>query len=55
MAEYTGVDDPRLLAAARQSLRTRHPELTEDDIENLVGQEANRLLNGGATDQEHTG
>ena len=52
--QYTGVDDPKLLAAARASLRERYPTLTEDDIENLVGQEANRILNGGAG-VDHTG
>lgn len=54
--QYTGVDDPKLLDAARTSLRERYPTLTEDDIENLVGQEANRILNGGTgTDTDYTG
>lgn len=42
---YTGVDDPKLLAVARDNLRHKHPSLTDDDIENLVGVEANRILN----------
>lgn len=54
-AQYTGVDDPKLLDAARASLRERHPSLTDNDIENLVGQEANRLLNGGTDSSTHTG
>jgi hypothetical protein len=53
--QYTGVDDPKLLDAARASLRERYPSLTDNDIENLVGQEANRLLNGGTDSSTHTG
>jgi hypothetical protein len=53
--QYTGVDDPKLLDAARASLRERHPSLTDNDIENLVGVEANRLLNGGTDSSTHTG
>lgn len=54
-AQYTGVDDPKLLDAARASLKQRHPSLTDNDIENLVGQEANRLLNGDTAAEDHTG
>ena len=53
--QYTGVDDPKLLDAARESLKLRHPSLTDNDIENLVGVEANRLLNGGTDSSTHTG
>lgn len=53
--QYTGVDDPKLLDAARASLRERYPSLTDNDIENLVGVEANRLLNGGTDSSTHTG
>lgn len=53
--QYTGVDDPKLLDAARASLKERHPSLTDNDIENLVGQEANRLLNGDTAAEDHTG
>ncbi len=53
--QYTGVDDPKLLDAARAALKERYPTLTDNDIENLVGQEANRILNGGTDSSTHTG
>lgn len=53
--QYTGVDDPKLLAAARESLKARYPALSDNDIENLVGGEANRILNGGTDSSTHTG
>lgn len=41
---YTSISDPELEKAARESLRKKHPTLTDEDIENLWGTEAQRIL-----------
>lgn len=52
--QYTGIDDPALEEQAKQNLRERYPTLTDNDLENLWGFEAERILNPDSS-QEGTG
>ena len=54
-SQYTGIDDPKLLEEAKRRLRERYPELTENDLENLAGIEADRILNGDKSPDTYTG
>jgi hypothetical protein len=40
---YPAVDDPQLLIDARASLKAQYPTLTDNDLDNLQGDEAVRL------------
>ena len=53
--QYTGVDDPKLIQEAKRRLHERYPSLTENDLENLSGIEADRILNGGKSPEKWTG
>lgn len=43
---YESITDPALEIEAKRRLKERYPDLTEGDIENLWGFEAEKILNG---------